>query len=68
MKGGDYKTNGNIIWIKYEAVHPTVVSENYFSLGILTILIKAQIVSILRNIFAGKFTYTNGQKKGYKIV
>ena len=41
------------ILIKYVAVHPTDVSENYSSSGMLTILIKAQTVSILSNIFAG---------------
>ena len=37
------------ILIKYVAVHPTAVPENYSSSGMLTILIKAQI-SILSNI------------------
>ena len=42
--GGGYKTN--IIFTKYEAVHPTAVLENYSSLGMLTILIKVQTLSI----------------------
>ena len=37
-------------------VHPTVVSENYSSSGMLGILIKAPKVSILNNTLAGKFT------------
>ena len=41
--------NGNIILTKYEAVHPTFVSENYYSSWMLTALIKVQTVSILSN-------------------
>ena len=52
MKGGlqNQREHPKIL-IKYEAVHPTAVSENYSSSGMLTTLIKAQTVSILSNIF-----------------
>ena len=46
-----------MILTKDEAVHPMIVSENYSSSGMLTILIKVQTVSILSSIFAGKFTH-----------
>ena len=45
------------ILIKYVVVHPTAVFENYFSSGMLTILIKVHRISILSNIFAGRFTH-----------
>ena len=32
---------------RYEAVHPTAVSENYSSTGMLTILIEVQTLSIV---------------------
>ena len=39
--GGVTKTNRTTLnWIKYVTVHPTVVSENYTSSGMLRILIK----------------------------
>ena len=45
------------ILTKNVAVHPTVVSENYSSFGMLTILIKAKTLSIYGNIFDDNFTY-----------
>ena len=47
----------HIILTKYKALHQTDVSENNPSLGMLTILMKVQTVSITSNIFAGKFTH-----------
>ena len=46
----------HIILTKYDAVHPTVVSEKYSSSGVLQSLIKVQTVSILSNFFADKYT------------
>ena len=51
------KSKHHIILTQNEAVHPTAVSENYSSAGMLTILIKVQVVSSLSIIFAGKFTH-----------
>ena len=52
-----------IILTKYE--HPTTVSENYndSSSGKLTVLIKVQTVSILSNMFAGKFIQIISKRK-----
>ena len=59
MRGGGLQNQRehHIIVTKYEAVHPTAVSENYSSSGMLKILIKIQTVSILSNVFAGKYTH-----------
>ena len=53
----------HIILTKYEAVQSTVVSENFSSSGILTILIKVQAISILSKMFGGKFTHYSGGSK-----
>ena len=66
-EAGLKKTNGNILLTKYEAVHPTVVSENYSSLGMLTISINVQIVSTLSNNFAGKFTYIISKTTKWRV-
>ena len=55
--GGQSQREPLKILTKYVAVHPTTISENHSSSGMLRILIKAQTISILRNIFAGKFTH-----------
>ena len=55
--GGTKPTGHPKILIKYVALHPMAVSENYSSSGMITIFIKAQTVSILRNIVAGKLTH-----------
>ena len=52
MRGGDTKVENqreyHIILTKYEVVHPTDVSENNSSLGMLMILIKQYILYIHR--------------------
>ena len=52
---------------KYVAVHSTTISDNYFSSGMLSILIKAQTVSILSSILAGKFTHNIYKRTKYHI-
>ena len=47
-EGLQNQQNHHIILTKYEALHPTAVSENYSSSGMPTNLIKVLIVSILR--------------------
>ena len=56
-EGATKPTRTSFNFDKVWRVHLMAVTENYYSLGMLTILTTIQIVSILSTIFAGKFTH-----------
>ena len=54
--------------VQHQWEHPTAVSEKYFSSGILKILKKVQIVSILSHIYADKFTHVISKRNILFII